>query len=258
MEALKIHIIWLTGLLFICSLTRVVCEGVSVCVVCDSTPLSATLCLGGVATSEWPQALTLPSLWNATPKRRPAMSCVKALQSSERLVLIHSPIMPRDCSLTKGGGWPLLLHALLISMCASSQSIITVTMSCICLGRRHITALLTILLLHFSWLVYKTTQFRAFPATATRVFKLVDSLTRFKCYLEYGLQHAGESVSSFQGHTSFNFPALRSGPEQQWCRWRLWLVVAEPRCDMGQWTAHLCLFRSHMSLWSVWKNPFTP
>lgn len=37
-EVLKIHIIWLTGLLFICSFTHVVCGGVSACVACDSDP----------------------------------------------------------------------------------------------------------------------------------------------------------------------------------------------------------------------------
>lgn len=92
-------------------------------------PPSATLCLRGMVTSERPRALTLPSLWNATPQGRPAMSCMQALQSLERLVLIHSPIIPSDCSLTKSGRWPLLLHALLISMCTSTQSIITVTTS---------------------------------------------------------------------------------------------------------------------------------
>lgn len=127
-DALKIHIIWLTGLLFICSFTHVACGGVSVCVcvACDSTPPSATLCLGGVLTSWRPQALTLPSLWNATPQWRPAMSCVRAPQSSERHVLIHSPIMPSYCSLTKSGRWPLLLHAPPITMWSSTRSI-TVT-----------------------------------------------------------------------------------------------------------------------------------
>lgn len=117
---------------------------------------------------------------------------MKALQSSERLVLIHSPIIPSDCSLTKSGQWPLIRHTLLISMCINAQSSYEHTRTT--LFMRHVQLYYLYFCLQFG-LCAKWYSLQFFL-----LVKPKDSLTSW-CYLEFHLQLTGESVRSFYGHT---------------------------------------------------------